>query len=168
MMLLRFVLTGVAALLASGCEPLFHLSVYNGSGRNLNIALSPAGETTWKPGEYVTFDNYQGTVVRRTEDQLLFEVLDAQGRRYRYLIDIYRMDSPETYGPLRYVGTPGPDGPFADPSELKSQQPPEAGVCMRLDQDMRLYWWNRNCREMGREGAAIPTQPRIFPITPQK
>jgi hypothetical protein len=168
MFVARLAASAASVLLVSGCEPLFHLSVYNNAGRDLRISLSPSGETTWNFGEFITFNNYQGTVVRWAEGGLLFEVLDEQGNHYRYTIDTWREDSKETYGTLRYVGTPGPEGPFADPAQLKSKRPRDARVCMRLDKDMSLYWWDRNCHDMASDNGVMPKQPLIFPVPPER
>jgi hypothetical protein len=152
-------------LTLSSCLPVFTLSLYNNSGRDLSVLVSAEERIAWGAGEYLTFENLWNTIIRfENSNTLALEVSDAEARDYKYLFEINRAEMDRRTYYLRYIRSANP----AETDERAdiSSAPPNSRDCMRIDPDMNIYWFGSKCRMMSLGDAVFPEQPGIFPVRP--
>lgn len=154
---------GLLCLLLASCQPTMEASLYNNTGRDLVVDGATGNRMDWKAGEYLTIHNALNDIFKTgSQGELALDILDTEGRRYRYLID---KDEANKAKELYYLWY------FRATSATSVRQsvtpvPKSASIHLRIDPDMALYWFGDFNGVKPLKDEPIPEQPGVFPIRP--
>jgi hypothetical protein len=162
----RLLLGLTFAVVLGSCTPDYEISVYNNSGQELTVLIGRPQSIRWEAGKFLTFRNLGGEVVGWSEAGALeIAVLSASGRLQKYHIDKREAEKTSETFALRYMNSGRPPGRVLSAFAV-SGSVPRSDVCLRVDRDMKMYWFGRGCEAAVQTAMPIPDQPGIFPLTP--
>lgn len=162
--LTRTVLLALAIVGLAGCRPTFTLSILNASGQDLQLTLPHGNFLGWPSGSYLSFPNLNSEVVGQDGSHLTLDVLDSEGRKFRYMFDTIQTERTGSAYDLRYVVSGrGSTMPVAGVVTL---QAPAACMHFQVGLKLEMSWLSRQCGRLSLRGVPPPAQPPSFPIVP--